>query len=85
MVESSVILIATPVYFYTMSAQMKTLIDRTVSKYTALSNKDLYFMATAAESCKNFLERTVDGFRVFLDCLDGAKEKGIIYGFGVWK
>ena len=31
------------------------------------------------------MERTIDGFRGFLDCLEGAREKGIIYGTGVWK
>ena len=30
MVQADVIVMATPVYFYTMDAQMKTLIDRTV-------------------------------------------------------
>ena len=32
MVEADVIVLATPVYFYTMDAQMKTLIDRTVPR-----------------------------------------------------
>ncbi len=29
---------ATPVYFYTMDAQIKTLIDRTVARYTGIRN-----------------------------------------------
>jgi multimeric flavodoxin WrbA len=42
MVSADVIVMATPVYFYTMDAQMKTLIDRTVPRYTEISNKDFY-------------------------------------------
>lgn len=84
MIEADVIVMATPVYFYTMDAQMKTLIDRTCSRYTEIVNKEFYFIATAADNTKGALERTIEGFRGFTDCLSGAKEKGIIYGLGVW-
>lgn len=84
MIEADVIVMATPVYFYTMNAQMKTLIDRCCCKYTKILNKEFYFIATAADGSKSSLERTFDGFRGFLDCLDGAVEKGLIYAPGVW-
>ena len=84
MIVADVIVMATPVYFYTMSAQMKTLIDRTCSRYTEISNKDFYFIITAADSSKKAMERTLEGLRAFTSCLNGAKEKGIIYGTGAW-
>ena len=28
---------------------------------------------------------TIDGFRGFLDCLEGPQEKGTVYGIGAWK
>ena len=52
MIEADVIVMATPVYFYTMDAQMKTLIDRTCSRYTEIVNKEFYFIATAADNTK---------------------------------
>lgn len=86
MVQADVIVMATPVYFYTMDAQMKTLIDRTVPRYTEIRNKDFYFIVTAADNSKAMLERTIEGLRGFTeDCLTGAKEKGILYATGVWK
>jgi len=85
MVTADVIVMATPVYFYTMSGQMKTLIDRTVSRYTAISNKEMYFIVAAADRSTKAMERTLEGFRGFTSCLEGAKEKGIIYGVGAWK
>jgi multimeric flavodoxin WrbA len=84
MIGADVIVMATPVYFYTMNAQMKTLIDRTYARYMEISNKDFYFIATAAVRSKQALERTIEGFRGFTSVLSGAKEKGIIYGTGAW-
>lgn len=49
MIAADVIVMATPVYFYTMSAQMKTLIDRCCARYTEITNKNFYFIVTAAE------------------------------------
>jgi len=84
MIVADVIVMATPVYFYTMNGQMKTLIDRVCAKYTKVNNKDIYFIATAADDRKQVLERTIEEFRGFTDCLSGIKEKGIIYAAGVW-
>lgn len=84
MIAADVIVMATPVYFYTMNAQMKTLIDRTCARYTEINNKEFYFMVTAADSNKRAMERTLEGFRAFTSCLSGAKEKGIVYGTGAW-
>ena len=84
MIAADVIVMATPVYFYTMNAQMKTLIDRTCSRYTEIRNMDFYFIVAAADSSKRAMERTLEGFRAFTSCLGRAKEKGIIYGTGAW-
>lgn len=84
MVEANVIVMATPVYFYTMCAQMKTLIDRTCARYTEIKNKEFYFIVTAADTNKRAMERTLEEFRGFTYCLEDAKEKGVIYGTGAW-
>ena len=84
MLTADVIVMATPVYFYTMSAQMKTLIDRCCGLYTQMQNKEFYFIVTAAEDDQKKIERTIDTFQGFLDCLDGATIKGVVYGLGVW-
>lgn len=85
MILADTIVLATPVYFYSMDGQLKTIIDRTVPRYTEISNKEFYYIMTAADTNKNMLNRTVETIRGFTeDCLLGAKEKGIIYGIGVW-
>ena len=84
MVAADVIVLATPVYFYTMSAQLKTLIDRTCPRYTAISNKDFYFILTAADPNPSAMTRTLESLRGFTeDCLEGSREKAVLYGLGV--
>lgn len=86
LVSADVVVLATPVYFYTMDAQMKTFIDRTVPRYTEVSDKDFYYVMAAADTDRASLNRTVEAFRGFtLDCLEGAREAGIVYGVGAWK
>ena len=50
-----------------------------------MKNKEFYFILTTADTDKKNLHRTMEAFRGFTeDCLDGAKEAGIIYGVGAW-
>jgi multimeric flavodoxin WrbA len=83
-IDADVIVLATPVYFYSMDGQMKTLIDRTLPRYTEIKDKEFYFIATAADG-KSEMERTIDSLRGFTDCLPRAKVKGVIYGAGAWQ
>lgn len=59
-----------------MDAQLKTLIDRTVPRYTEMVDKEVYYILTAADTNAANLEKTVESIRGFtLDCLDGAVER----------
>lgn len=84
LVDADIIVLATPVYFYSMNGQMKTMIDRTLPRYTEIANKDFYFIATAADE-RQLMERTMDSLRGFTDCLPGSKVKGQFYGEGVYQ
>jgi len=84
MIAADVIVMATPVYFYTMCGQMKTLIDRTCACYAEINNKDFYFILAAADNSIPAMKRTVEEFRGFTSCLNNSNEKGIIYGTGAW-
>lgn len=46
-IRTDVLVLSTPVYFYCMNAQLKTVIDRTVARYTEIKNKEAYLIATA--------------------------------------
>lgn len=81
---ADVVVMATPVYFYTMCGQMKTFIDRVCPAYRSIKDKDMYFILAAAETNLAAMERTVEGFRGFTSCLTGIREKGVVYGVGAW-
>jgi multimeric flavodoxin WrbA len=85
MIAADTIVMATPVYFYTMCGQMKTLIDRCCARYTAIRNKEFYFIVTAAVKSVPAMQRTLEEFRGFTSCLTRPVEKGIIYGTGAWE
>lgn len=55
MIVADAIVMATPVYFYSMNGQMKTLIDRTCTRYNEISDKEFYFIMTAADGNKQAL------------------------------
>lgn len=83
-IDSDVIVMATPVYFYSICAQLKTLIDRCCSRYLEISNKEFYFILTAAENNKDDMQPAIACFDGFLHCLDNPKKCNTIYGLGAW-
>lgn len=85
MVQADVIVMATPVYFYSMAAQMKTLIDRACARYQEIRDKEFYFVVAAADGSRKAMHRTLESFRGFTSCLGGAQEKGVVYDTGAWE
>lgn len=85
MIDADVIVLASPVYFYSIDAQLKAVIDRTVARWLEVKNKEFYYIMTAADGEKESLETTLACFRGYADCVEGAKEIGVIYGTGVYE
>lgn len=83
-IEADVIVLATPVYFYSMAAQMKLLIDRSFARFEEIRGKAFYFIVTAAAPEHEAAVDTIAGLRGYLRCLPDAKEKGVVYGTGAW-
>ena len=82
--EADVIVWATPTYYYTMSGNMKTLIDRC----NALFNKDykfrdVYLLVTAAEDAEYTPKQGIGGIQGWVDCFDKANFKDNLFVGGV--
>lgn len=86
MVAADVIVLGTPVYFYAMSAQLKTFLDRCCGLYTEMNNKEFYFISAGAEGeeGRKDLERVFDNMMGFTDCLENPVIKGKVLATGVW-
>ncbi len=85
MIDCDVLVLASPVYFYSINAQLKAVIDRSVCRWTEVKNKEMYYIMTAADGEKTSMDTTLACFRGYADCVEGAVEKGIIYGTGVYQ
>ena len=89
MLSADVIVLATPVYFYSMDAQLKALIDRTVSRWDdfgRFKGTEFWLLITAADESHDMMSATLEGLRGFMrDCMDGSIERGVIYGTGAYE
>jgi len=85
MIDCDVLVLASPVYFYSIDAQLKAVIDRSVARWLEVKDKELYYIMTAADAEKASMETTLACFRGYADCVEGAKEMGVIYGTGVYE
>lgn len=79
------IVMASPVYFYSVDAQMKALIDRTVAQWLTIKDKEFYYIMTAAEESDSVMDCTLECLRGLAKCLKGSVERGVIYGKGVYE
>ncbi len=83
LIKADVIVFATPVYFYSVSGQLKVFIDRLVPVYEKIK-ADIYLIATQADSSKEMMEKTFEAIRgCSRDCFENCIEKGAIYGVGL--
>ena len=85
MIDADVIVLASPVYFYSIDAQLKAVIDRTVARWLEVKNKEFYYIVTMADEAHASAGTTLACFRGYADCVEGAVEKGILIGSGVYE
>lgn len=85
MIDADVLVLASPVYFYSIDAQLKAVIDRSVARWLEVKNKEFYYIATLADETPASADTTLACFRGYADCVEGAVEKGVVIGSGVYE
>ena len=84
MCEADVIVWATPVYYYSMSGQMKTLIDRANCLYSRdYKFRNVYGLITATENEDYTPKGTIQGIQGWVDCFEKATLKNCLFAGGV--
>ena len=78
--NADVVCWATPIYYYEMSGQMKTLIDRMNAMYPLdYKFRDIYLLTTAAENEEYTPKRTESGLQGWIDCFEKASLKAHLF------
>lgn len=84
MLHADVIVWATPVYYYCVSGQMKTMIDRANPLYSSdYQFRDVYLLASAAEDEDYTVEGTIKAVQGWVDCFEKVTLKGVVFAGGV--
>lgn len=84
MLAADVIAFATPIYYYEMSGQMKTLLDRGNPMYSAdYAFRDIYLLSAAAEEGEDVPKRAVNGLEGWIECFPKAHLAGTVFAGGV--
>ncbi|KIR03580.1 Iron-sulfur flavoprotein [Lachnospiraceae bacterium TWA4] len=84
MQDADVLVFATPIYYYEMSGQLKTMLDRGNPLYTTnYKFRDIYFLSAAAEDEESVPNRAVSGVEGWIECFSNAKLAGTVFAGGV--
>lgn len=82
--DADVLVFATPIYYYEMSGQMKTLLDRCNPLFPFdYAFRDVYLLATAADGNESAMDGAVNGLQGWIDCFEKARLAGIVRGVGI--
>ncbi len=82
---SDVIVWATPIYFYGMAGEMKTLMDRGNALYSSdYRFRDIYLLTTAGEIRDKLDARTLVGLQGWIDCFKKAQLAGSVLADGIY-
>ena len=82
--NADVVCWATPIYYYEMSGQMKTLIDRMNAMYPKdYKFRDIYLLTTAAEDEAETPKRAEAGLTGWTECYPKSRLAGTLFCGGV--
>ena len=82
--HADVLVFATPIYYYEMSGQLKTLLDRLNPLFPAdYAFREVYLLTAAAEEEEQVPRRAVSGLEGWIECFERARLAGTVFMGGV--
>lgn len=84
---SDVVVLASPVYFYTWTSQIKTVIDRSFAIEQKVKDTDFYLLSTGAAPSEDYMELMKKSFESYIGCFraSGNQIRGMVFGTGTNK
>ena len=84
MAQADVLVFATPIYYYEMSGQMKTMLDRANPMYSKdYRFREVYLLAAAAEDDDHVWARAASGLEGWIECFPKSHLAGVVFAGGV--
>ena len=84
MYDADILVFATPIYYYEMSGQMKTLLDRANPLFGGdYKFTDIYMLTSAAEDEPEVPARAISGLEGWIECFERARLAGNVFAGGV--
>jgi len=81
---ADVVVFAAPVYYYSVSGLLKTFLDRCNPLFASdYAFRDVYFLATAADTDEATMDGPVKAIQGWVDCFEKARLAGTVFGGGV--
>lgn len=82
--NADTLVFATPIYYYEMSGQMKTLLDRMNPLYPSeYQFRKVYMLMTATEDEDYVPEKAINGLQGWVDCFEKAELAGTLFCGGI--
>lgn len=82
--EAETLVFVTPIYYYEMSGQMKTLLDRLNPLFPSdYRFRKVYMLSVAAEDEEYVPEKAVSGLQGWVDCFEKAELAGSLFCGGM--
>jgi len=82
--KAETLVFVSPIYYYEMSGQLKTLLDRLNPLYSSdYKFRNVYMLTTAAEDEDYVCEKAVSGLNGWIDCFEKAEFKGSLFCGGI--
>ena len=82
--HADTLVFVTPIYYYEMSGQMKTLLDRMNPLYSSdYKFRNVYMLSVAAEDEDYVPQKAVSGLQGWIDCFEKAELAGSLFCGGI--
>lgn len=81
MMLADVIVLASPIYFYNVSAQLKTFMDRTYARYDTFKKREFYCIFSCEDVPGELVNHAVDAVKGYAACFPESAFKGSVIGY----
>ena len=81
--EADVIVLASPVYYYTWTSLMKRTLDRTFALQSLLHNQKFFLLSAGAATGEQYMQIMLDSYRQYIFCFEGNEDAGYVMACGM--